>query len=186
VKPARFDVVLCNGVLHHTADPFGGFSGLVPLLKPGGIFVVGLYNQLGRLGMDLRRHVLRATGGRAAWIDPHLRSTRMSAAKRRAWLADQYRHPHESKHTMGEILGWFSRCGLELVRGVPALSWVDDDLGESGLFSQGSAGSVLSRAAAQVRMISAGNREGGFFIMIGRKTSDGDQGETTEGSGSGG
>ncbi len=25
-KPEQFDVVLCNGVLHHTADPCGGFQ----------------------------------------------------------------------------------------------------------------------------------------------------------------
>src|SRR5262249_12314497 len=26
-KREQFDVILCNGVLHHTADPFGGFQG---------------------------------------------------------------------------------------------------------------------------------------------------------------
>ena len=27
-KPEQFDVVLCNGVLHHTADPWGGFQSI--------------------------------------------------------------------------------------------------------------------------------------------------------------
>ena len=47
-KPGQFDVVLCNGVLHHTGDPRGGFEGLVPLVKPGGFIIVGLYNRFGR------------------------------------------------------------------------------------------------------------------------------------------
>ncbi|MBI4329582.1 MAG: class I SAM-dependent methyltransferase, partial [Chloroflexi bacterium] len=30
-----FDYVFCNGVLHHTQDPYGGFKALVGLVKPG-------------------------------------------------------------------------------------------------------------------------------------------------------
>jgi len=37
LRPAQFDVVLCNGVLHHTSDPCGRLRALVSLLKPGGI-----------------------------------------------------------------------------------------------------------------------------------------------------
>src|SRR5581483_5378537 len=99
--PEQFDVILANGVLHHTADPHGGFRSLVPLLKPGGFVVVGLYNRFGRLMTDLRRVLFRLTGGRAAWLDPMLRTSLRSEAKRKAWFADQYRHPHESKHTIG-------------------------------------------------------------------------------------
>ena len=55
----------------------------------------------------------------------YLRDGRLSRDKERAWFADQYRHPHESKHTMGEVLDWFDRTGLSFVRGltgpVPAL-----------------------------------------------------------------
>jgi hypothetical protein len=68
---------------------------------------------------DMRRVVLRATGGRATWIDPYVRSTRLSVGKHRAWIADQYRHPHESKHTIGEVLELFDENNLEFVRGVP-------------------------------------------------------------------
>ena len=45
----QFDVILCNGVLHHTSDPRRGFEALVSLLKPGGHIVIGLYNTYGRL-----------------------------------------------------------------------------------------------------------------------------------------
>ena len=61
-KPAQFDVVLCNGVLHHTGDPRGGFEGLLPLLKPGGFIIVGLYNRYGRLMNGMRRRPVRAVG----------------------------------------------------------------------------------------------------------------------------
>src|SRR6267378_2044286 len=80
----QFDVLLCNGVLHHTADPKGGFMGLVSLVKPGGYIVIGLYNTYGRLMTDLRRKIFQLTGGRARWIDPILRTDNISMAKQRA------------------------------------------------------------------------------------------------------
>ncbi len=68
----------------------------MPLVKPGGHIIIGLYNTYGRLLTDSRRQLFRLTNGRAKWIDPLLRRGGMSAEKRRAWFADQFRYPHES------------------------------------------------------------------------------------------
>ena len=169
LKPGQFDVVLCNGVLHHTADPAGGFRGLIPLVKPGGYIVLGLYNRYGRLLTDTRRNLFRLTGGRARWIDPILRGD-IGADKRRAWFADQYRHPHESKHTFDEVLDWLDAAGLEFVRGIPAMRLEDDGLEGDSLFEAQPRGNKLDRRLAQLAEILApGQREGGFFVMIGRK-----------------
>jgi len=168
LKPARFDVVLCNGVLHHTSDPHGGFKSLVPLVRPGGHIVVGLYNTYGRLGSDLRRGFFRLSGGRAQWLDPYLR-TDIGAEKRRAWFADQYEHPHESKHTIGEVLDWFEESGLEFVRGIPSLSRDGDGLDRTDLFRREPAGTKIDHVMAQAKQVFTGNREGGFFVMIGRR-----------------
>ncbi|MCB2263996.1 MAG: methyltransferase domain-containing protein [Candidatus Thiosymbion ectosymbiont of Robbea hypermnestra] len=170
LRPARFDVVLCNGVLHTLADPYGGFRTLVPLLKPGGHLVLGLYNRYGRLATDLRRYLLRAMPGNARWIDPILRRSGLSAGKRRAWFADQYRHPHETKHTFGEILRWFDETGIEFVRGIPALRPDDNGLDGESLFEPQPRGTALDRLIVQAsEIIAPGQAEGGFFIMIGRK-----------------
>ncbi len=166
----QFDVVLCNGVLHHTSDPYGGFKAILPLLRPGGHIVIGLYNTYGRLMMDLRRGVFRMTGGAAKWIDPYLRSVRMSEGKARAWFADQYNHPHESKHTIGEVLEWFDANGVAFVRGVPSVTGNPEDIGHGRLFQPTPAGSGWDHLGAQLRQVVGGNQEGGFFIMIGRRT----------------
>ena len=168
-KPQQFDVVLCNGVLHHTADPRGGFESIQRLVKPGGYIVIGLYNKYGRLMMDLRRKIFQLTGGRAKWIDTYLRSRRMSAEKRRAWFNDQYRHPHESKHTIGEVLEWFDETGFEFARGVPSVTTNGNGLGRGILFEPSGKGTKLDHFLVQSREIVTGSREGGFFIMIARK-----------------
>lgn len=170
LKPEQFDVVICNGVLHHTADPFRGFTTITRLVKPGGHVVVGLYNRYGRLMSGLRRSFFRVTGGRARWIDPILRDRRGESDKSRAWFADQYRHPHESSHTFGEAQRWFDRTGLEFVRGIPAMRPEDDGLAGADLFEPQPAGTPLEQTLAQLmQVLSPGQKEGGFFLMIGRK-----------------
>ena len=173
LRPEQFDVVLCNGVLHHTGDPYGGFRSLVPLVRPGGHIVIGLYNTYGRLLTDLRRQTFRLTGGRARWIDPILRRDGLSTGKRRAWFEDQYRNPHESKHTFDEVLGWFDETGISFVRGVPAMRPEDDGLAGAGLFEAQPRGTRLEHVVSQsMQVFAPGQREGGFFVMIGRKPGD--------------
>jgi carbamoyltransferase len=163
-----FDVVLCNGVLHHTSDPRGGFASLVSLVRPGGYIVIGLYNTYGRLMTDARRVLFRMTGGAGKWIDPYLRSTAMSRGKQKAWFADQYLHPHESKHTIGEVLQWFDEEGLEFVHGVPSVT-NEADPRRTSLFTPTARGTAWQHFCVQARQVVAGSREGGFFIMIARK-----------------
>jgi len=61
-RDESFDLVICNGVLHHTSDPRGGFRSISRLVKHGRFIIIGLYNTVGRLSTDLRRFLFRATG----------------------------------------------------------------------------------------------------------------------------
>jgi SAM-dependent methyltransferase len=167
--PGSFDVVLCNGVLLTTTDPRAGFESIARLVKPGGHIVIGLYNTYGRLAVDSRRVFFRMTGGRMRWVDPYLRKVRMSAEKEDAWFHDQYRHPHETKQTMGEVLGWFEASGFDFVSAVPKTNPWESFSERESLFTPTSAGTALERGLAQAKMIVTSAQEGGFFIMIGRK-----------------
>ncbi len=57
-----FDVVECSGVLHHLANPFAGWRALLPLLRPGGFMMVGLYSETARQGIARAQHII-AQGG---------------------------------------------------------------------------------------------------------------------------
>ena len=111
----------------------------------------------------------RLTGGRAQWIDPILRSGTRGEAQSRAWFADQYRHPHESKHTIDEVLQWFDQTGITCVRGVPSLTPSPTKLEKVNLFEPEPRGTPIDHMLVQTREVFTGSREGGFFLMIGRK-----------------
>jgi SAM-dependent methyltransferase len=169
MKAGQFDVVLCNGVLHHTSDPYGGFQRIAELVKPGGHIVLGLYNRYGRWLTDARRMVFNASGGRLSWIDPYLRRRSLSHGKRDAWFSDQYEHPCESKHTMGEMLGWFDETGFEFVNAVPKTRVWDQFDARERLFEPAMRGTTFDLVLAQAKMIFTGTAEGGFQVMIGKK-----------------
>lgn len=170
LQPESFDVVLCTGVLHHTAQPREGFRRLVKLVRPGGHVVIGLYNRFGRLQTRMRRLLFRILGERFARIDPYLRGHRVGGAKMHAWFMDQYRNPHESMHTMGEVLRWFREEKIEFVRGMPSTTVGEDFALEyrRSLFEAASPGSRMDRLLSQLRQMVT-DTEGGLFIMIGRR-----------------
>lgn len=169
VFPAgSFDYVICNGVLHHTDDPRAGFETISRLVRPGGYVIVGLYNRYGRLWTDIRRVIFRMSGNRFQFLDPYLARTDVDDAKKRIWFADQYQNPYESRHTQDEVLEWFAAAGFEFVNAMPKPVPFARFSPNEPLFHTHSPGSRLSRVLAQLQMGLQG-REGGFFVMIGRK-----------------
>lgn len=168
IREESMDIVIANGVLHHTADTRQAFLSIARLVKPGGFAIIGLYNKVGRLRTDLRRKLYRMFGERVLFLDPHLRN-RMSAEKRRAWILDQYCHPHESKHTMSETLGWFDEASFAFVSSIPKV--VGEFSPDERIFQPSPSGTGLDRGVAEFSMLfSHYGGEGGLYIMIGRKT----------------
>ncbi len=168
-KAESFDVVLCNGVLHHTSDPFGGFKSIVRRIKRGGVILVGLYNTYGRLPTDFRRTMIRTFGDRAAVLDSRLRKSSLNEGRRRAWLYDQYKHPHESKHTYGEVLEWFEQCRIEFITSIPKCTGGPLLPTDRLLDQQEPRPRRMARFLTQTGMLLKGGVDGGLFIMIGRK-----------------
>ena len=131
---------------------------------------MGLYNRYGRLKTLMRRRLFPILRERMATVDPYLRSHEMALQKRLSWLMDQYGNPHESLHTMDEVLDWFDCSGVTFLRGFPSTvfgSSFDWDYRHT-IFEPEKRGTRLDRLLSQLsQMIS--DTEGGLFIMIGRK-----------------
>lgn len=163
-----FDVVVSMGVLHHTGDPLGGFRSISRLVKPGGHIIIGLYNKIGRLTTDFRRRVFQFTGDRLKFLDEHVRNKRYNEARKRAWFMDQYKNPHESKHSYDEVLEWFGSTGYEFLMAIPKIDAKAFSADEQ-LFTPHDKGTKSTRFLTQLEMLLQGGVDGALFIMIGRK-----------------
>jgi SAM-dependent methyltransferase len=167
LRPGSFDVVYCSGVLHHTPDPRASFARITTLAKPGGLVIVGLYNSVARLPLRLRRLVARLTGGR--WIpgDPVLADRAAEPERREAWLRDQYRHPEEHRHSLGEVRRWFAENHIDYVRAFPpALLGEEED---RPLLDPEPDGWWLEDWLAQLGWMRSLGHEGGLFVAVGRR-----------------
>jgi SAM-dependent methyltransferase len=167
-KPESFDFVVCNGVLHHTSDPFLGFQTIAKLVKRGGFILIGLYNKYSRFSTDFRRWLFRISGDRLQFLDPRIRDRSANEARKRAWFLDQYKNPHESKHTFGEIQGWFKVSGFEFMNSIPKAQG-EVFSSEERLFEPHLPGSPFDHFLVQSGGLFLGGRDGGFFIMIGKR-----------------
>jgi 2-polyprenyl-3-methyl-5-hydroxy-6-metoxy-1,4-benzoquinol methylase len=165
LRRGAFDVVYCSGVLHHTPDPRAAFARVVPLAKPGGMIVVGLYNAVARIPLRLRRAVSRITRRRWIPFDPVLADRQGEPERREAWLRDQYLHPEEHRHTHGEVLRWFAENEVAYVRAFPS-ALVDDD--SEDLFAPAADAWGLEAWLAQLGWMRTLGPEGGLFVMVGQ------------------
>ncbi|MCZ7356586.1 MAG: methyltransferase domain-containing protein [Candidatus Methanoperedens sp.] len=150
----RFDHVFCLGALHHTKNPYDNFAALADLCKVGGTITIGLYNLYGRLGhRTVRMWVgLRAgedLGRRMDYVERAIYGRKLRSLHEVAYVADKYVHPHESYHTVGEVLGWFEKKDISFIGAHPHTG-------------TGSASALMT----QLKWMFRGN---GFFVISGRK-----------------
>lgn len=166
LRLGAFDVVYTSGVLHHTRDPRRAFEAILPLLRPGGMIVVGLYNAFARIPLQLRRVVARLSGYRWIPFDPVLRDRKCEPARREAWLRDQYRHPEEHTHTVAEVRTWFADNGIEYLRTYPSLLMGEE---AGNLFTADGDYWPLEAWLSQIGWMGSLGHEGGLFVTVGRR-----------------
>jgi ubiquinone/menaquinone biosynthesis C-methylase UbiE/uncharacterized protein YbaR (Trm112 family) len=166
LKSDAFDVVYSSGVLHHTPNPPAAFAAVARLARRGGIVIVGVYNAIARFPLRVRRAVARATQFRVVPFDPVLRERRHEAARRTAWLRDQYQHPEEHSHTVGEIKRWFFENDVQYLRSFPS-TVLDDE--SQDLFACAIDDWTIERWIAQLGWMWTLSGEGGLFVAIGRR-----------------
>lgn len=163
-----FDFVWCNGVLHHTKNPYGAFEILVKSLKKNGYVLIGLYNKIGRFRTIFRRYLYKLFGKKILSImDPTLRKLKLNESEKNAWIRDQYIHPIESLHTIDEVLKWFKLNDISFVSSIPSS---DFDYDYKDMFEKKYSGTFFSRIFNQIMMIfNLFGSDGGLFVLIGRK-----------------
>lgn len=145
----QFDMVHSSGVLHHIKNPRPVFHELCKLLKPNGIFIVGLYHPYGRFSTHVRQKFFKLTKGKLRNFDPRIRNEDWSQERKDIWFRDQYEHPHEDDYNHKTLLRWFKEENLELVGSIPKFSGSNIDYNFTMLTTTGS--------------------QGGLYIFVGKK-----------------
>ena len=163
-----FDFIWCNGVLHHTKDPYGAFKIIANSLKDEGYILIGLYNKIGRVRTIFRRLIYKLFGSKPLKIlDPTLRNLKIDESEISAWIKDQYEHPIESLHTIDEVLTWFSKNNISFISSIPS---ADFDYDYNDIFKKKSLGNFFTRLYNQILMIFNNlGSDGGLFVVIGKK-----------------
>ena len=134
----------------------------------GWVILVGLYNRWARLPTLWRRWIFARFASAAPLLDRRLAAGRLNEGRRQAWFRDQYQHPHETRHSMGEVLGWFDAAGVDFVSSLPPADG-SAFAGDIQLFAQQPRSTPARHAAVQAKMLLAGGSYGGVFVMVGRK-----------------
>jgi SAM-dependent methyltransferase len=163
-----FDVVISNGVLHHTHNPKLAFSKLCNVLKNHGLIVIGLYHSYGRIIHNIRQSLTKILGKNFVKIIDRRLTENISEKKKYAWLLDQYYNPSKTKHNFFQVLDWFKENKIEYISSIP----FDFDANKK-IFEKKKISNKLSYFIKEFFMIFDSRQiyEGGFFVMIGRKVS---------------
>jgi SAM-dependent methyltransferase len=170
VRRESVDVLICSGVLHHTPEPRKGFESLLRLIKPGGKILIGLYNSYARIPLGIRKAFFRITGNACRSLDSHMRRKDVDRRKKEIWFSDQYQNPHESWHSVDEVLRWFDENNVTFLSGVPAIAGgIEGEEEGMHLFSQHPRGSALQHHLRQIGWMCTIGREGGLFVLVGQK-----------------
>lgn len=160
-----FDVIISNGVIHHTHNPKLAFSKLCKVLNNHGLIVIGLYHSYGRIIHNIRQFFAKVFGKNFVRIIDR-RLTDNISKKKYAWLLDQYYNPSETKHNFFQVLDWFKENKIEYISSIP----FDFDVNKK-IFEKKNISNKLSYFIKEFSMIFDLRQiyEGGFFVMIGRK-----------------
>jgi len=165
----RFDIVIANGVLHHTRDTWLALSCAVDMLRPNGIIIIGLYNKFGRWRTNLTRLFSNKIGLNVVkLLDPLVGKLKKGDNEIRSWINDQYFHPVERSHTFEELLERSKQFNITPLRFLPDVKNYDleDDL---DLSLKRSIGSKMDRLICQTTMAIIDNADGGLFVGVFKK-----------------
>lgn len=135
-RDACFDLVFCDGVIHHTPDARGAYLELARLVKPGGALYVWVYPREAALREAVfraaRALTTRLSGGLVrtlafalAPLTVFVRSYSGTRLGRATWdecaqvVHDWIAPPLQSHHTFEEVAGWAAEAGLERIERLP-------------------------------------------------------------------
>ncbi len=160
-KDNSFDLIICNGVLHHTVNPYQGFLNLVKMLKNEGLIIIGLYNSISRIKNSIIKYLSKFIGKSAYYLFDEVYRNKDDFAQI-SWLKDQYHHPLEKRYSFRELHDWFQKNNIEFINSIPSYNKKAD------FISKIEEGDAIDQLNIQLIDL-VENKEGGLFLFLGKK-----------------
>ena len=133
----RFDIVIADGVLHHTADTRAAVERCATFVNDGGLLVFGLVNVWGSFWwFKGARAIVRMLGGadfhRRAWwgqklfawtrgAQEHADATGGFFRSADSWAYDWFGNPRWNAHTPAEVRRWLDALEFTHVGSIPSI-----------------------------------------------------------------
>tara|TARA_B100001989_G_scaffold3713_1_gene2471 strand:+ start:15446 stop:16291 length:846 start_codon:yes stop_codon:yes gene_type:complete len=112
----KYDLVISLGVLHHTKNCKDAMQKISSFVRDGGFLYVGLYHLYARKPMlNFLQSYARWHGDESAYkLFSHMSKELDNPDHQYSWFRDQVLHPHETQHTLSEIMNWMEPLGFTL------------------------------------------------------------------------
>lgn len=127
--------------------------------------MVGLYSWYARALVRLRSKAIELIGPDLDYV---VRNRIVHSRKADIWIKDQYYNPHETWHTIDEVLAWFEENDVEYLNCYPPILDTDGE-GATSLFAKTDPGNIYQRVVTQLAWLGTIAREGAVFDVIGRR-----------------
>ena len=168
--PKRFPLVTCIGVLHHTDDCLGGLAHIAnSIVDADGRMFIGLYHTFARRPFLSHFAKLKSEGAGVEELYAEFGRLRLGGNASlqdetfmRSWFRDQVLHPHETQHTLAEILPVLDDLGFELE--ATSINRFGPALERSRLIAEEEALETAARVA-----LAEGRYLPGFFVFMARR-----------------
>ena len=122
----KFDIIECNGVLHHMDDPMAGWKVLTECLNTGGLMKIGLYSELALRDIDQIRDEIEQSNIAPSYNDMKLFRNKISSSEEEhhmtvissfdfysmSELRDLLFHVQEHRFTIPQIDASLTQLGL--------------------------------------------------------------------------
>lgn len=127
----KFDIVISDGVLHHTEDPKRAFDIMLSHLKPGGYCILEVAFDTSHFQRSLHRFILDyLTNGDLKKIEIYAsklffetinRAHRFGGRSKKQIIYDFYTNPKHKGINLSDLLSWFKKHNLKHYSSYPSI-----------------------------------------------------------------
>lgn len=182
-----FQYTFCNGVLHHTHDPYLAFLSILKVVRPMGFLTVGFYNTLGRIPLQIVKAQINKSkkytlNQKKKFLGKLFTVSEFDDKQTDSWFADQFLHPQETTISVNQALSWFRKNKIAYVNSFPPIE-IGRDLKHAHLLhlqknpfkllqQKSWKYSPLALYLKQAAWMVQAHNEGGYYSIIGQKRDD--------------